>query len=41
MQVTIRPALPSDAQAISALAMAGKRYWGYPLRPLGAYFRRT
>jgi GNAT superfamily N-acetyltransferase len=30
MQVTIRPATPSDADAVTALAFAAKRHWGYP-----------
>jgi GNAT superfamily N-acetyltransferase len=30
MRVTIRPATPSDAEALTALALAGKRHWGYP-----------
>jgi GNAT superfamily N-acetyltransferase len=30
MRVTIRPAAPADAEALTALALAGKRYWGYP-----------
>jgi GNAT superfamily N-acetyltransferase len=30
MHVTIRPAVPSDAEALTALALAGKRHWGYP-----------
>jgi GNAT superfamily N-acetyltransferase len=30
MLVTIRPAAPSEAQALTALAQAGKRHWGYP-----------
>jgi GNAT superfamily N-acetyltransferase len=29
MPVTIRPAAPADAEALTALALAGKRYWGY------------
>jgi GNAT superfamily N-acetyltransferase len=29
MQLKIRPAVPSDAEVLTALAMAGKRYWGY------------
>lgn len=30
MAVTIRPAEPSEADALTALALAGKRHWGYP-----------
>jgi GNAT superfamily N-acetyltransferase len=30
MLVTIRPAAVSEAEALSSLALAGKRYWGYP-----------
>jgi GNAT superfamily N-acetyltransferase len=30
MRVSIRPAVPADAEALTALALAGKRYWGYP-----------
>jgi GNAT superfamily N-acetyltransferase len=30
MHVTIRPAAPSEAEALTALALAGKRHWGYP-----------
>src|SRR4051794_38761870 len=30
MAVTIRPALPSEAAALTALALAAKRHWGYP-----------
>jgi GNAT superfamily N-acetyltransferase len=30
MRVTIRPAAPSDAEALTAVALAGKRHWGYP-----------
>ncbi len=30
MSVTIRPARPAEADALTALSMAGKRYWGYP-----------
>jgi GNAT superfamily N-acetyltransferase len=30
MRVTIRPAEPSEAAALTALAQAGKRHWGYP-----------
>ena len=30
MPVTIRPAAPSDAGTLTALATAGKRHWGYP-----------
>jgi GNAT superfamily N-acetyltransferase len=30
MLLTIRPAAPSEAEALTALALAGKRHWGYP-----------
>jgi GNAT superfamily N-acetyltransferase len=30
MFVTIRPAAPSEAEVLTALALAGKQYWGYP-----------
>jgi GNAT superfamily N-acetyltransferase len=30
MQVTIRRAVPSEADTLTALALAGKRHWGYP-----------
>ena len=30
MLVTIRPAAPSEADALTGLALAGKRHWGYP-----------
>ena len=30
MLVMIRPAAPSDAEVLTALALAGKRHWGYP-----------
>jgi GNAT superfamily N-acetyltransferase len=30
MLVTIRPAAPSDAEVLTALALAGKGHWGYP-----------
>jgi GNAT superfamily N-acetyltransferase len=30
MILTIRPAVPSDAAALSGLALSGKRHWGYP-----------
>jgi GNAT superfamily N-acetyltransferase len=30
MLVTIRPAVKADAGALTALALAGKRHWGYP-----------
>jgi GNAT superfamily N-acetyltransferase len=30
MLVTIRPAAPSEADVLTALALAGKRHWGYP-----------
>jgi GNAT superfamily N-acetyltransferase len=30
MRVTIRPAIPADAEALTAVARAGKRHWGYP-----------
>src|SRR5579872_2894991 len=30
MLVTIRPAAPTEAEALTALALAGKRHWGYP-----------
>jgi GNAT superfamily N-acetyltransferase len=30
MLVRIRPATGADAQALTALALAGKRHWGYP-----------
>jgi GNAT superfamily N-acetyltransferase len=30
MRVTIRPADPSEALVLTALAQAGKRHWGYP-----------
>jgi GNAT superfamily N-acetyltransferase len=30
MPMTIRPGVPSDAAALTALALAGKRHWGYP-----------
>jgi GNAT superfamily N-acetyltransferase len=30
MSVTIRPATPADAGDLTALALEGKRYWGYP-----------
>jgi GNAT superfamily N-acetyltransferase len=30
MLVTIRRAVPSEADALTALALAGKRHWGYP-----------
>jgi GNAT superfamily N-acetyltransferase len=29
MLVMIRPAAPSDAEVLTALALAGKRHWGY------------
>jgi GNAT superfamily N-acetyltransferase len=37
MLVTIRPAAPSEAEALTALALAGKRHWGYPERWLEAW----
>jgi GNAT superfamily N-acetyltransferase len=30
MNVTFRPALPSEAEVLSRLAQAGKSHWGYP-----------
>jgi GNAT superfamily N-acetyltransferase len=30
MNVTIRPAVVSEAELLSSLAQAGKRFWGYP-----------
>lgn len=30
MLMTIRPAAPSEAEALTALMLAGKRHWGYP-----------
>ena len=30
MAVSIRPAVPQEADALTALALAGKRHWGYP-----------
>jgi GNAT superfamily N-acetyltransferase len=30
MGVSIRPAVPREADALTALALAGKRHWGYP-----------
>ena len=30
MLVTIRRAAPSEAEVLTALALAGKRHWGYP-----------
>jgi GNAT superfamily N-acetyltransferase len=30
LHVTIRPAVSADAEALTALALASKRYWGYP-----------
>jgi GNAT superfamily N-acetyltransferase len=30
MHISIRPAEPSDAEALTTLALAGKRHWGYP-----------
>jgi GNAT superfamily N-acetyltransferase len=30
MLVTIRPAVPTEAEVLSGLALAGKRYWRYP-----------
>jgi GNAT superfamily N-acetyltransferase len=30
MLVTIRPAVSADAEALTALALAGKGHWGYP-----------
>jgi GNAT superfamily N-acetyltransferase len=30
MSVTIRPATVSDAETLTAVALAGKRHWGYP-----------
>lgn len=30
MAVTLRPALPSDAARLTAIALAAKRHWGYP-----------
>jgi GNAT superfamily N-acetyltransferase len=30
LPVTIRPALPCEAEALTVLALAGKRHWGYP-----------
>jgi GNAT superfamily N-acetyltransferase len=37
MPVTIRPAAPSDAETLTALALAGKRHWGYPEEWLEAW----
>jgi GNAT superfamily N-acetyltransferase len=30
MLVTIRPAVPSEAEVLTGLALVGKRHWGYP-----------
>src|SRR5689334_14257641 len=30
MRVTIRPAARSDTEILTAVALAGKRHWGYP-----------
>jgi hypothetical protein len=37
MLVTVRPAAPSKAEVLTALALAGKRHWGYPERWLEAW----
>lgn len=37
MSETIRPAGPADAGALTALALAGKRHWGYPEAWLAAW----
>ena len=37
MLVKIRPAAASEADALTALALAGKRHWGYPAPWLEAW----
>jgi GNAT superfamily N-acetyltransferase len=37
MNVTIRPAAASEADTLTALALAGKRHWGYPESWLDAW----
>src|SRR5262245_16823724 len=37
MHVTIRPAAPPEAEALTALALASKRHWGYPQSWLEAW----
>lgn len=34
---TMRPAIPEDAGVLTELALAGKRYWGYPEAWLAAW----
>jgi GNAT superfamily N-acetyltransferase len=37
VKATIRPAAPSEADTLTALALAGKGYWGYPAHWLKAW----
>jgi GNAT superfamily N-acetyltransferase len=37
MSVTIRKAMPAEADALTAVALAGKAHWGYPTEWLRAW----